>query len=304
VGRELIAVEEAAGVRLDRYLADYAGLPSRAAVERLIERGAVRVDGQRATKSLRLAGGEVIELEEEPAVEETGPEPGAELAIPIAYSDEHVIVADKPAGVVTHPAPGVVGPTLVGALRGMGLRGGDDEQRPGVIHRLDRDTSGLLVLTRSDEAFAGLGEQMRERRIEREYLALVRGRPPSRKGTIDAPIGRDRHDIGRMAVGGRAERPAVTHFELVQPLKGASLLRLKLETGRTHQIRVHLAAIGHPILGDPVYGVPGGQIGLRRQFLHAQRLGFAHPVDGRRIELFSELPGDLAAALELASADR
>jgi len=231
VGRELIAGDEAAGVRLDRYLADFAALPSRAAAERLIERGAVRVDGERATKSLRLAGGELIELDDEPEAAPAGPEPGAELELPLAFSDEHVIVVDKPAGVVTHPAPGVVGPTLVGALRGLGLRGGDDEQRPGVIHRLDRDTSGLLVLTRSDEAFAALGEQMRERRIEREYIALVRGRPPSRKGTIDAPIGRDRHDVGRMAVGGRAERPAVTHFELAQPLKGASLLRLRLETG-------------------------------------------------------------------------
>ena len=159
-----------------------------------------------------------------------------------------------------------------------------------MIHRLDRDTSGLLVLTRSDEAYAALGEQMRARQIEREYIALVRGRPPSRRGTIDAPIGRDRNDVGRMAVGGRAERAAVTHFELAEPLVGSSLLHLKLETGRTHQIRVHLAAIGHPVLGDPVYGVPGGQLGLRRQFLHAARLAFAHPIDGRRIELTSELP--------------
>jgi 23S rRNA pseudouridine1911/1915/1917 synthase len=303
VGRELIAGDEAAGLRLDRYLADHAGLASRAAAERLIERGAVLVDGAAAHKSLRLTGGELIELEEEAESVPTGPEAGSELAIPLAYSDEHVIVADKPAGVVTHPAPGVSGPTLVAALRGLGLRGGDDEQRPGVIHRLDRDTSGLLVLTRSDEAYAALGEQMRARRIEREYIALVRGRPPSRRGTIDAPIGRDRNDVGRMAVGGRAERPAVTHFELAEPLQGASLLRLKLETGRTHQIRVHLASIGHPVLGDPTYGVPGGQIGLRRQFLHAARLAFAHPADGRRMELQSELPADLAEALERARAD-
>ncbi len=303
MGRELIAGDEAAGLRLDRYLADHAGLASRAAAERLIERGAVLVDGAAAHKSLRLAGGELIELAEEAESAPTGPEAGSELAIPLAYSDEHVIVADKPAGVVTHPAPGVSGPTLVAALRGLGLRGGDDEQRPGVIHRLDRDTSGLLVLTRSDEAYAALGEQMRARRIEREYIALVRGRPPSRRGTIDAPIGRDRNDVGRMAVGGRAERPAVTHFELAEPLRGASLLRLKLETGRTHQIRVHLAAIGHPVLGDPTYGVPGGQIGLRRQFLHAARLAFAHPADGRRMELESELPADLAEALERARAD-
>src|SRR4051812_5340387 len=302
MGREMIAGEEAAGERLDRYLAEHAGLASRAAVERLIERGGVVVDGTRASKALRLAGGELIELEDEAEQSPDGPEAGAELEIPLALIDEHVIVADKPAGVVTHPAPGVVGPTLVAALRSLGLRGGDDEQRPGVVHRLDRDTSGLLVLSRSDEAYASLGEQMRAREIEREYVALVRGRPPSRRGTIDAPIGRDRNDIGRMAVGGRGERPAVTHFELSEPLPNASLLRLKLETGRTHQIRVHLAAIGHPILGDPLYGVPGGQIGLRRQFLHAARLGFAHPLDGRRVELASPLPHELGDALERARA--
>ena len=167
------------------------------------------------------------------------------------------------------------------ALRGLGLRGGDDEQRPGVIHRLDRDTSGLLVLTRSDEAYAALGEQMRAREIEREYVALVRGRPPSRRGTIDAPIGRDRNDVGRMAVGGRAERAAVTHFELAEPLVGSSLLHLKLETGRTHQIRVHLAAIGHP--GDraiPLYGVPGGRLGLAPP-VPARRAPLVHAPDRR-----------------------
>ena len=300
--RELIAEDGAAGARLDRYLAEHAGLPSRAAAERLIERGAVRVDGAAAHKALRLAGGELIELEDEAESAPAGPEAGAELEIPLALIDDHVIVADKPAGVVTHPAPGVVGPTLVAALRSLGLRGGDDEQRPGVVHRLDRDTSGLLVLSRSDEAYASLGEQMRAREIERQYIALVRGRPPSRRGTIDAPIGRDRNDIGRMAVGGRGERPAVTHFELSEPLPNASLLRLKLETGRTHQIRVHLAAIGHPILGDPLYGVPGGQIGLRRQFLHAARLGFTHPADGHRVDLTSNLPSELAEALEQARA--
>src|SRR4029077_5027361 len=150
-----------------------------------------------------------------------GPEDGVELEIPLALIDEHVIVADKPAGVVTHPAPGVVGPTLVAALRHLGLRGGDDDQRPGVVHRLDRDTSGLLVLSRSDEAYASLGEQMRARQIEREYVALVRGRPPSRRGTTAARIGGDRNDIGRVPVGGRGERPAVTHFELAEPLAGA-----------------------------------------------------------------------------------
>ena len=203
MGRELIAGDEAAGVRLDRYLADHAGLPSRAAAERLIERGAVRVDGERATKSLRLAGGELIELDEEPEAAPRRPRARRRAPVP-ARLQRRARDRRRQACRRRHaPGAGVVGPTLVGALRGLGLRGGDDEQRPGVIHRLDRDTSGLLVLTRSDEAFAALGEQMRERRIEREYVALVRGRPPSRKGTIDAPIGRDRHDVGRMAVGGR-----------------------------------------------------------------------------------------------------
>jgi 23S rRNA pseudouridine1911/1915/1917 synthase len=300
VGRELIASDEAAGERLDRYLAEHAGLPSRAAVERMIERGGVQVDGAPAHKSLRLTGGERIQLEDEPDAVPAGPEPGSELDIPLAYIDDHVIVVDKPAGVVTHPAPGVIVPTLVGALRSLGLRGGDDEGRPGVIHRLDRDTSGLLVMTRSDEAFAALGEQMRAREIEREYIALVRGRPQSRRGTIDAEIGRDRTDIGRMAVGGRGERPAITHFELAEPLVGTSLLHLKLETGRTHQIRVHLAAIGHAVLGDPVYGRPDPRVA--RPFLHAAALAFEHPVTGAPMRFTAPFPADLQATLAVLDA--
>ena len=299
MGRQLIASDEAAGERLDRYLAEHAGLPSRAAVERMIERGGVQVDGEPAHKSLRLTGGELIELEEVPEVAPRGPRARLRARDP-ARLHRRPRDRRRQAGRRRHASgAGVDGPTLV---RGLGLRGGDDEGRPGVVHRLDRDTSGLLVMTRSDEAFAALGEQMRAREIEREYIALVRGRPQSRRGTIDAEIGRDRNDIGRMAVGGRGERPAITHFELAEPLVGTSLLHLKLETGRTHQIRVHLAAIGHPVLGDPLYGVPGTQVGLRRQFLHAARLGFTHPIDGRHMQLESELPPDLAAALELARA--
>ena len=206
MGRELIADDEAAGERLDRYLAEHAGLASRAAVERLIERGGVRVDGAPANKSLRLAGGELIELEEEAERAPAGPEPGSELEIPLAFSDEHVIVVDKPAGVVTHPAPGVVGPTLVAALRDLGLRGGDDEQRPGVIHRLDRDTSGLLVLTRSDEAYAALGEQMRAR-ADRARVRRARARPPALAPRHDRRADRPRPQR-RRPHGGRRPRRA------------------------------------------------------------------------------------------------
>ena len=263
----------------------------------------MRVDGAPAHKALRLAGGELIELEDEAESVPAGPEAGVELEIPLALIDEHVIVADKPAGVVTHPAPGVVRADARGRAarprparrRRRAAPGRHPPARPRHLGPARARRAATRPTRRSASRCAPA-------QIEREYIALVRGRPPSRRGTIDAPIGRDRNDVGRMAVGGRGERPAVTHFELSEPLPGASLLRLKLETGRTHQIRVHLAAIGHPVLGDPLYGVPGGQIGLRRQFLHAARLGFAHPADGHRVELTSELPPELAEALERARA--
>ena len=303
MGRELIAAHEAAGERLDRYLADHAGLPSRAAAERLIERGGVRVDGERAHKALRLAGGELIEFEEEAAAAPAGPEPGSELEIPLALIDDDVIVADKPAGRRHAPCAGRRRADARGrAARRSACAVATTSSGPASSIASTATPRACSCCPAATAAYESLGEQMRARRIEREYIALVRGRPPSRRGTIDAPIGRDRNDVGRMAVGGRAERSAVTHFELAEPLAGMSLLRLKLETGRTHQIRVHLAAIGHPVLGDPTYGVSGAQIGLGRQFLHAARLGFEHPADGHRVELTSELPPDLAEALERARA--
>jgi 23S rRNA pseudouridine1911/1915/1917 synthase len=214
----------------------------------------------------------------------------------IAYEDEHLLVVDKSAGVVVHPARGHHEDTLSQLLTGIA---GGDPQRAGIVHRLDRDTSGLLVVARSDEVHAALQRALQRREIEREYLALVQGRPPARSGTIDAPVGRDARVRTRMAVGGAHARDARTHFELDKALATTSLLRLKLETGRTHQIRVHLQAIGHPVLGDPEYG--GGEtLGLRRQFLHATRLAFAHPISGERIEVRSPLPDDLQAALERA----
>jgi 23S rRNA pseudouridine1911/1915/1917 synthase len=215
----------------------------------------------------------------------------------IAYEDEHLLVVDKGPGLVVHPARGHREGTLA-QLLGTSVAGGDPE-RAGIVHRLDRDTSGLLIVSRSEEAHRLLQAALAQRLIEREYLALVQGRPPARSGTIDAPIGRDPRVRTRMAVGGVHPREARTHFTLDRALEGSSLLRLRLETGRTHQIRVHLQAIGHPVCGDPEYGTPG-LFGLERQFLHATRLAFDHPLTGERVEVLSPLPADLARALRRA----
>ncbi len=219
----------------------------------------------------------------------------------IAWSDEHLLVVDKAPGVVVHPARGHREGTLSQLLAqaGLGGAGGEQEDRPGIVHRLDRDTSGLLLVARSEQAHRALQSALREREIEREYMALVEGRPPSRTGTIEAPIGRHPRIRTRMAVGGTGAREARTHFTLERSLGEVSLLSLRLDTGRTHQIRVHLQAIGHPVCGDPEYGTPG-TLGLERQFLHAVRLAFPHPVTGERIEVHSPLPADLQAALERA----
>jgi 23S rRNA pseudouridine1911/1915/1917 synthase len=215
----------------------------------------------------------------------------------IAFQDEYLIVVDKAAGVVVHPARGHREQTLA-QLLGPLLAGGEPE-RAGIVHRLDRDTSGLLVVARSDEALRRLQAALAAREIEREYLALVEGRPPARSGTIEAPVGRDPRVRTRMTVGGANPREARTHFVLERALPETSLLRLRLETGRTHQIRVHLQAIGHPVCGDPEYGT-AGMLGLERQFLHATRLAFDHPFTGERIEVVSPLPQDLQAALARA----
>ena len=213
-------------------------------------------------------------------------------AFTIAFQDEYVIVVDKAAGVVVHPARGHRENTLAQLLAPLLAREGDGEgedERRGIVHRLDRDTSGLLVLARTDAALTRLQAALSDRRIEREYLALVEGRPPARSGTIEAPIGRDPRVRTRMAVGGAGQREARTHFTLERALADTSLLRLRLETGRTHQIRVHLRAIGHAVCGDPEYGTPG-MLGLERQFLHATRLAFDHPLSGERVEVSSPLP--------------
>jgi 23S rRNA pseudouridine1911/1915/1917 synthase len=227
----------------------------------------------------------------QPAAKET-------LPVRIAYEDDHLLVVDKPAGLVVHPGAGHAAGTLADALVAHGAAGGE-EGRLGIVHRLDRDTSGLLVVARSSEAFEGLQELVRSRALEREYLALVRGRPRSRSGRIEAPIGRDRRDATRQSLDTDSPREAVTHFELEERLPRHTLLCVRLDTGRMHQIRVHLGAINLPVAGDSVYGI-GGELGLERQFLHAARLAFDHPITGARVEATSPLPPDLAAALERA----
>jgi 23S rRNA pseudouridine1911/1915/1917 synthase len=292
---EYIAGTEDEGERLDVFVAARAGV-SRAAAQRWIDAGLVTVGGRVRPKrhALRAGEGVVVASASEPAVAAVAP-----AAFAVAFEDEHLLVVDKPAGVVVHPGHGHEQGTLVQALDGR-VAGGPDPLRPGVVHRLDRDTSGLLLLARSEPAWFALSELIRRRAVTREYLALVDGRPPARTGTIDAPLGRDRRTRTRMSPDTDDPRDAVTHFQLVEALAGTSLLRVRLETGRTHQIRAHLLAIGHPVVGDAEYGRRGGLPGLGRQFLHAERLAFTHPVTGEPLDLHSPLPDDLAAALEQA----
>ena len=278
---------EAAGERLDRFLARHVG--SRAAAERSVEEG-VLVDGVRRAKSHRLEGGETVVVPEaSPAPARPAPEPPR-----IVWQDEHLAVVDKPAGLVVHPGAGHPGGTLVDALAG--VVAGGEPGRTGIVHRLDRDTSGLMVVARSEEAHRRLTRLVRRRALERSYLALVRGRPRSRTGRIEAPIGRDRDDPTRISLETDSPRDAVTHFEVERLWPEHALLRVRLETGRMHQIRVHLAAIDLPVVGDTVYGVP--EPALDRQFLHAARLAFPHPFTGEPVEVSSPLPPELAAHLE------
>ena len=291
---EVLTVDEdAEGERLDVFLAELAG--SRAAAQRLIEAGLVRVDGEARPKRHVVRAGERVEIAEDDA---PPPEPRPDAEFRVAFSDDHLLIVDKPAGVVVHPGRGNETGTLVQAL-GDRVGGGTEERRPGVVHRLDRDTSGLIVFARGQEAWEALSDMIRRRAVTREYAALVIGRPPARTGTIDAPIGRDRRVRTRISTETDDPREAITHFEITEALPNASLLRVRLETGRTHQIRAHFRAIGHPIAGDPEYGTPG-QYGLDRQFLHAQRLAFAHPFGGAPVDVTSPLPADLARALALA----
>ena len=292
---QLRVPDEAAGTRLDRFLATPLG--SRARAQALIDGGQVRVDGSVRPKRHLVAAGEAIEIDDA-VVESDGGVPDETAPFDVAYEDEHLLVVDKPAGVVVHPARGHRAGTLAQALEGRAA-GGEDPWRAGIVHRLDRDTSGLLVVAKNNAVHQALKALLAHRRLRREYLALVDGHPPARTGTIDAPIGRHRRDRKLMSIDSEDPREARTHFEIERLLPAGALLRVALDTGRTHQIRVHLAAIGHPVCGDPQYGIRG-RYGLTRQFLHATRLAFVHPVTGVEIDVSSPLPADLAAALETA----
>jgi 23S rRNA pseudouridine1911/1915/1917 synthase len=282
-----------AGERVDRAVALLLDV-TRSRAQALVVDGAVRVDGRAVGRSHRLVEGESVSLPEIVAPVVTGPEP-EDLALVVRYEDADVVVVAKPVGLVVHPGGGHPAGTLVNGLlhRYPEIAEVGDPARPGIVHRLDRDTSGLLVVARSPLAYERLVAALGEHHVERRYLALVRGRPDSPRGRIDAPIGRAARHRERMAVvtGGR---PARTNYELLEERSGWALLACGLETGRTHQIRVHLQAIGHPVAGDPVYGVPGPP-GLTRQFLHATRISFAHPTTGEHIELEEPLPADLQA---------
>jgi 23S rRNA pseudouridine1911/1915/1917 synthase len=285
------------GSRLDRALAGREEIGTRAAAVRLLGSGAVRVDGEKRPKSHRLEAGSVVEVALPEEVDLTlAPEP---VSVPIAFEDAHVLVLDKPAGLVVHPGAGERAGTLAGQLLTLGATGGDDPDRPGIVHRLDRDTSGLLVVARSDEAYAALRKAVGKRELDRRYLALVRGHPRSRTGRIDAAIGRDRRHPTRRSLDTDEPRDAVTHFELRESFAEHALLEVTLETGRTHQIRVHLAEIDLPVAGDAQYGIRG-DLGLTRQFLHAHRLSFRHPLTGEEVDVESSLPPDLVSALERA----
>jgi 23S rRNA pseudouridine1911/1915/1917 synthase len=287
---ELIAGPEDAGLRLDAFLTARGVAPSRTAAQRLIEGGGVRVDGVARSKNHRVHEGARV------AVTQAGdaPPPRRPERVPfeVVFEDEHLMVVDKPAGIVTHPAPGHSGVTLAEAL----------PAGSGIVHRLDRDTSGLLVVARSQEALAALRRMMKAREVTREYTALVEGHPDAESGTIDAPIGRDRGNRTVMSTRTDRAREAVTHFEVVERLPRTTLLRVRLETGRTHQIRAHLAAIGLPVVGDPQYGgtESGRRLGLERQFLHASSLMFRHPLSGEWVRCESKPPVGLSHALDTA----
>jgi 23S rRNA pseudouridine1911/1915/1917 synthase len=253
------------------------------------------VGGAPRPKSYRVQKGDDVEFPLVPRA--AGLEP-IELDLRIPYEDEHLLVIDKPAGLVVHPGAGHTQDTLAGALLSLGAAGGE-EDRPGIVHRLDRETSGLLIVARSEEAYDRLRELVRRRAVEREYVALVRGKPRSRTGRIEAPIGRDRNDPTRQSLDSDSPKDAVTHFELLELLPRHSLLRVRLDTGRMHQIRVHLAAIRLPVAGDPTYGI-ARDLDLERQFLHASRLALDHPFTNERVEVESPLPADLEAALQRA----
>ncbi len=302
--RRLPVPDGLAGMRVDAGLAKLLGI-SRTSVAAMIDAGGVLVDGSAAIRSLRLTPDSWLEI--------TLPEPERPATVvpqtvdglTILYRDADIAVVDKPVGVAAHPSPGWTGPTVLGALAGMGIRTSTSgaEERQGIVHRLDVGTTGVMVVALSERAYSMLKDAFRDRTVEKIYHAVVQGHPDPSSGTIDAPIGRHPSSDWKFAVvaGGRE---SITHYETLEAFPSASLLRIHLETGRTHQIRVHFAATRHPCVGDRTYGADptlAARLGLTRQWLHARTLAFAHPEDGRRVEFTSPYPADLAHALEVLS---
>ena len=295
--RELTAATEHAGVRLDAFLSADGAL-TRSQAARLIAEGRVRVNGKPAAKSARLSGGETVTVDV-PQLRETALPP-QDIPLDVVYEDDDVIVVNKPTGLVVHPAPGHPDGTLVNALLhhcGDSLSGIGGEKRPGIVHRIDRDTSGLIIAAKNDAAHLALSAQLKDHSLSRTYECLVTGNMKQDSGTVDAPIGRSSADRKKMAVVPTGRR-AVTHWEVVARYLGVTHLRCRLETGRTHQIRVHMAYIGHPILGDTVYGAKKPVPGLTGQCLHAAGLRFVHPRTGEPVELHCPLPPEFTAMLQ------
>ena len=295
--RELTAATEHAGIRLDAFLSADGAL-TRSQAARLIAEGRVRVNGKPAAKSARLSGGETVTVDV-PQLRETALPP-QDIPLDVVYEDDDVIVVNKPTGLVVHPAPGHPDGTLVNALLhhcGDSLSGIGGEKRPGIVHRIDRDTSGLIIAANNDAAHLALSAQLKDHSLSRTYECLVTGNMKQDSGTVDAPIGRSSADRKKMAVVPTGRR-AVTHWEVVARYPGVTHLRCRLETGRTHQIRVHMAYIGHPILGDTVYGAKKPVPGLTGQCLHATGLRFVHPRTGEPVELHCPLPPEFTAMLQ------
>ena len=280
-----------AGVRIDKYLSDVAEDLSRSAASRLIFEGNVTVNGEPVKKNYKTEAGDlIVVLTDEPQPVDITPE---DIPLEVVYEDDHLLVVNKPKGMVVHPAPGHYSGTLVNALMhhcGEGLSGINGELRPGIVHRIDKNTSGLLVVAKSDVAHAGLSEQIKDHSFTREYLAICYGNIKEDERTVDAPIGRHKTDRKRMCVTQENSKPAVTHIRVLERYDGFTYILCRLETGRTHQIRVHLAHIGHPIAGDDVYGPSKVIAALQGQCLHAYKLGFVHPVTGDYMEFTADPP--------------
>ena len=293
------------GKRLDALLAEAMPEMSRSSIQKLLENGLVKTSGKAVKKNYKASAGEVFEIEV--------PEPEAvsieaqDIPLDVVYEDSDVIVINKPRGMVVHPAPGHPDGTLVNALMqhcGDSLSGINGEIRPGIVHRIDMDTSGLIIAAKNDSAHRALAEQLKDHTLHRVYEAVVCGRVRDDSGTVDAPIGRHPTDRKRQSVNAKVSREAVTHYEVIARYNGYTHIRCRLETGRTHQIRVHMASIGYPLVGDLVYGRKKAEKGISGQCLHAKELGFIHPTTGEKVHLVTELPEYFKAVLsKLGPAD-